>query len=111
MLSCGPGESYSGDPEDRARGRGIPMSKWAIVFNHSDGQFWAYPWEPSPDDQLKVSEKKKLFKENAGVELSIEIWKAPDWDEAMTQARKMNESRHFHEIDTLRRYATPEYFP
>ena len=90
---------------------GIPMSKWAIVFNHSDGQFWAYPWEPSPDDQLKVSEKKKLFKENAGVELSIEIWEAPDWDEAMTQARKMHESRHFHEIDTLRRYATPEYFP
>src|ERR1700757_1809092 len=45
------------DPEDHARGRGYPMSKWAIVFNYSDREFWAYPWESSPDDQLKVSEK------------------------------------------------------
>ena len=86
------------------------MSKWAIVFNDSDGEFWVYPWEHQLDDELRVSEKIKLYKEKAGIELTIGIWEKPDWDAAMSVARALNESRHFHEIDTLRRYAPEEYF-
>ena len=41
------------------------MSKWAIVFNDSDGEFWVYPWEHQLDDELRVSEKIKLYKEKA----------------------------------------------
>ena len=57
-----------------------------------------------------MSEKIKLYKEKAGVDLAIEIWEAPDWNAAMTAARGMNEFRHFHEIDTLEKYASDEYF-
>jgi hypothetical protein len=66
------------------------MSKWAIVFNDSDGEFWVYPWEHQLDDELRVSEKIKLYKEKAGIELTIGVW------EKLT--------------DTLRRYAPEEYF-
>jgi hypothetical protein len=54
-------------PEDRARGRGYPMSKWAIVFNHSDGEFWVYP-SPHPlygelrlGNELTALENIKLY--------------------------------------------------
>jgi hypothetical protein len=85
------------------------MSKWAIVFNHSDGEFWVYP-SPHPlygelplGNELTALENIKLYQKKVRVDLTI--WNAPNWDAAMQAAREMNESRHYQEIDTLERYA------